>query len=485
MSELHSLRVTFARSILPLLWLHLPLAAAAAWLAGSSILFAALGAALIAGAATVPWMLDRTGPATRYATSVAYVSLVALLVQAFSGHHWQIDLHMYFFASLAILAGWCDWRALIASAAVVAVHHLVLNFLLPAAVFPGGADFGRVVLHAVIVVLEVGVLIWLTHSLTRAFESAAAALGEAKRLGAETERMAAEAAALRDRIEQERKAAVNALAQSLEAKVGVVVGALSAAATELQANAENMSAIAEEGGRHALGVSGATDRAGANVQTASAAADALSGAIADVGREMSASAAIAAQAAEQAQRTNTRVAALAHVADRIGDVVKLIQDIASQTNLLALNATIEAARAGEAGKGFAVVANEVKALASQTTRATEDIAAQIAAIQNETNGVVSAIQEIGHTIARVNEVASSITAVVSQQGAAAQHIVRNIGEAIGATSEVAGELGSFTTAAKETGDAADQVLAAATELSQQSERLNHDINDIIAQIRAA
>jgi methyl-accepting chemotaxis protein len=197
------------------------------------------------------------------------------------------------------------------------------------------------------------------------------------------------------------------------------------------------------------------------------------------------SASIAGQAVDEAGRTNATVQSLAEAAQKIGQVVELINDIASQTNLLALNATIEAARAGEAGKGFAVVASEVKNLANQTAKATEEIAAQINEMQTTTNGAVGAIQGISGTIGRISEIATSIASAVEEQGAATQEIARNVQQAAAGTQDVSANIGGVTQAAGETGAGASQVLSAADELSRQSAQLQTEIDQFLGNGKAA
>ena len=184
MNSLHKLRSSFGYGIVGLLWVNVLLIALASYSVGHVSVIAATGSAvLVALVATATWLSDRTGPVTRIVTSMAMAALVALMVYAFSGHRYQVDIHMYFFAMLAVCAGWCDWRAIVAFSAVTAVHHLLLNFVLPAAVFPGGSDFLRVVIHAVIVVTQSAVLIWVVLHLQEALEKSetAAALAETAR----------------------------------------------------------------------------------------------------------------------------------------------------------------------------------------------------------------------------------------------------------------------------------------------------------------
>ncbi|MBR0695399.1 methyl-accepting chemotaxis protein [Bradyrhizobium lablabi] len=270
-----------------------------------------------------------------------------------------------------------------------------------------------------------------------------------------------------------------------DSQVTEALNALTAASTEMHATAGSMSAIAEETSRQATCVASASNEASANVQTVAVATEELHASISEITRQVTQAAETAKAAVDETGRTNTKVEHLAGAAQRIGEVVSLIQNIASQTNLLALNATIEAARAGESGRGFAVVANEVKALATQTAKATEEISSQIAAIQQETGDAVTAIRTIGGTIGRMSEIAAAISAAVEQQSAATRDISKNIQEVSRGTSEVSANVGSVNEAATETGSAAMQVLTAADDLSHQSTKLRTDVNTFLEKIRAA
>ncbi|HEX9463059.1 MAG TPA: HAMP domain-containing methyl-accepting chemotaxis protein [Alphaproteobacteria bacterium] len=301
----------------------------------------------------------------------------------------------------------------------------------------------------------------------------------------EADRLRAEQEQAKARAEQDKRAAMTKMADEFESSVKGIVQMVSSASTELETTAQSMSATAEETQRQSAAVAAASEQASTNVQTVATAAEELSASITEIGRQVSESARIAGQAVDDASRTNTQVQALAEAATRIGDVVKLINDIAGQTNLLALNATIEAARAGEAGKGFAVVASEVKSLATQTAKATEDIATQIKAIQGATTDSVQAIQGIGQTIGRINEIATTIASAVEEQGAATKEIARNVQQASSGTNEVSSNITGVTRAATDTGAASNQVLGAAGELSKQSESLKGQVEAFIGRIRAA
>ncbi len=301
----------------------------------------------------------------------------------------------------------------------------------------------------------------------------------------EADRLRAEQEQSKARAEAEKKATMNKMADEFEASVKAVVQMVSSASTELQSTAQSMSATAEETQRQSTAVAAASEQASTNVQTVASAAEELASSIGEIGRQVAESARIAAKAVSDAEHTNSQVQALAEAAQKIGDVVKLINDIAGQTNLLALNATIEAARAGEAGKGFAVVASEVKSLATQTAKATEDIANQIKAIQSATGDSVQAIQGISGTIGRINEIATTIAAAVEEQGAATKEIARNVQQASAGTHEVSSNIANVTQAATETGAAAGQVLGSASDLARQSETLRTQVDGFIAKVRAA
>ena len=287
------------------------------------------------------------------------------------------------------------------------------------------------------------------------------------------------------RVKEERAQRLDALTRSFEHEVAQLVGALSAAANQMETSADSLSSTAEEANQQSMAVASAAEQASANVQTVAAAAEELSSSISEIGRQVQLSTRITGKAVEAASHTDRVVQGLAAGAQQIGDVAMLIGEIAGQTNLLALNATIEAARAGEAGKGFAVVASEVKALAMQTSRATEDISSQITRIQVATRQAVEAIQGIGTTINDVNQIAAAIAAAVEEQSAATREIARNVQQAAQGTQEVTANIVGVKQAVTTTGSAAAQVLGAAGNLAAQSSRLSQEVDQFLGGVRAA
>ncbi len=295
---------------------------------------------------------------------------------------------------------------------------------------------------------------------------------------------AAEQEAMRQ--ERERRAErIESMTRGFDSSVSQILREVAAAGTEMHEMASAMSATAEQTTNQASVVAAAAEEASANVQTVASASEELASSIHEISRQVNQSARVAANAASQSAQTNDLMLGLSQSAQRIGEVVSLINDIASQTNLLALNATIEAARAGEAGKGFAVVANEVKTLATQTGKATDEIAQQIAAVQVATEKAVEAIQGIGQTIAEINEISSAIASAVEEQGAATQEIARNVQQAAEGTRQVTQNIGGVSEAAIETGHSAHSVLTAATGLARESGALRQTVDGFLQEVRNA
>ncbi len=310
---------------------------------------------------------------------------------------------------------------------------------------------------------------------------------EEARLADEKRRQQAEEDRRRQEAEAEakRKQELRKLADTFEASVRGVVDTVSGAATELKSTASSLSATAEKTAGEVQSAAQASENASANVEGVASATEELSSSIQEIARQVARSSEIARTAADRAASTNDTVQGLKEAADKIGQIVELITSIAGQTNLLALNATIEAARAGEQGKGFAVVAAEVKNLANQTAKATEDITKQIAAIQSSTGDAVEAIGGIKMTIDEINSIAASVAAAVEEQSSATGEISRNVQETSVASQQVANNINSVASSASETGEGAQRMLTASESIAREAERLRGEVDSFIKTVRAA
>jgi methyl-accepting chemotaxis protein len=462
--NLEILRGRALNLILAMVGVQPVLVAIACWACGAPILAPALSALLIAVGAFVTARWDRGGDLARLVAGVALMASISILVGTFAGQKVQVDLHMYYFAALALLVATCDWKVIVAGAATVAVHHIILNFLIPSLIYPGGSDIFRLALHAVILLLEAGVLIWLARTLEQMFTLVRAQVerAEANQLVAEKNGLAAqEAAARADQAhlsqEQERRqvarddeATLHSLASALE---HLAHGDLTyRIATPLPAKSEalrrDFNAAIEKMERAMLAVSTSAEGIGAGATDISSATNNLSrrteqqasgladGATAlgeittavrntadrvSYARNVVCSATdVAAHSAEIVSQAVKAMNGIETSAGEIGQIIGVIDEIAFQTNLLALNAGVEAARAGDAGKGFAVVASEVRALAQRSAQAAKEIKALISTSTQHVAAGVQYVGKTGDTLEAIARKVSELDGLVADIAAAAQ-----------------------------------------------------------------
>jgi methyl-accepting chemotaxis protein len=472
-----------ARALIALCLVHIPLLVGVAWLLGQDILPTGLLALMLAATPWLLFKLERSITSVALALSVALVGQTSLLVYLMSGHPWQVEMHFYYFAVLALLVGFCDWRVLLFTAGLIALHHLLLNVVLPSAVYPGGTDYLRVAVHALVVVTETVMLIVIGFAIRYAFAQAGEARKSAEAAAAELQQVLAlrgnELSSTTRRADQ-----TSDLLQRFEREMAESIEALHHAANELHANSDQLGTAAARANAQTVTVGTSTDETAHMVKLVAYAGDELARTISEVGGNAAQSSQLASAAVIQAEQTNTTMDELVSVAKEIGNVTQMISAIAEQTNLLALNATIEAARAGDAGRGFAIVAQEVKALAGQTANATQDIANRIDAMQSTTARSVKAIQGISGRIRDLNQFSARIAAAVEQQAASAHDIAGNVNAAAAGVERVSTSVGEIRAIARDTAQAVGSLSGAASEIASQIGTIRQRVRAFTADIQA-
>lgn len=459
-------------------------AAIAAFTAPDRLLAGTAFLALVAGACFAVWRSAPQSLATRLSLASALVAFPAALTWLASGTSWQIDMHMVFFAALAAATLLCDWRAILAAAAVTAVHHLSFNFVLPFAVFPDGGDFLRVVFHAVVVVFQTAALIWLCARIVAALDGADKAIAEAQAASSEAGRLA-EADRARQRQIEDSRQAVNALANSFEKALAEVLGEIRDASGRMSTLADDLRHDAGATRDGAAEASRRVSETSGHFEAVAAAAQELAASISEVSRIMESTDAVSSRAVEEAGRASQSMSALDKAGREIQAIADLVADIAEQTNLLALNATIEAARAGEAGKGFAVVASEVKALADQTAKATGNIRAKIDAMGAASQGAGSALDRIAGTIEEIRKAASSARGAFGEQSGATGEIAQLAQRAAEATATIDTRIGEVSSAAGRTDEAAGRFAGASASLRSAAERMDRELAEFREALKRA
>jgi methyl-accepting chemotaxis protein len=483
MTSLESLQKLFARVLVALALVHVVLLAAIAAALDRPIFATAAIAALLAAAPASALAMRWPLKLSAFAIAVALVGQTSILVNLFAGHPWQVEMHFYYFAVLAMLSGFCEWSVLVAAAALVAAHHATLNWVLPEAVFPGGTNFVRVLVHAVVVVIETAMLIGIGHAISSAFRRADAASREAEGSAVEIERV-------KVMLDQKladttsRGARVNELLEQFQQSMIDSTQVLQTAADGLRVDSEGLGRAAEHASAQSAAGSEASKKTAEKVSAAAHAGEELAQTIEEVGANAAQSSQLAAKAVDEAVATKATIDELAIVAKEIGQVTELIASIASQTNLLALNATIEAARAGNAGRGFAVVAQEVKALAGQTATATQDIGRRIDAMQAATARSVDAISVISGTIRAFDQLSARIADAVAQRTAAARQIASSANSAATSVGQVDAAIGEIENVASTTVQSAGKLAGAATNVTDHSRRIRDQVSKLKEDMRA-
>ncbi|WP_454884827.1 methyl-accepting chemotaxis protein [Sphingomonas oryzagri] len=444
--------------------------------------------------------------ASRNVVAIMLAVHPALLVFVMRGASWQLDMHMYFFVSLAGLTILCDWRPLVVAGTAIAIHHLLLNALAPSWVFEGTSGIWRVIIHAVAVALECGVLGYIATKLrgmilkqgfARHDSDQLAADAQAAQVRAEQALAAAESSqreALAERAQREqaeaavaemRRAELLRLAAEFERSVAAVASAVGIAATSLEESASSLNGLAQNTGRQAADVA-------ATALQASDAARSVAGGVSTLSRSIGSIAINVTQQAELTDHARLRsdagdraVRTLAERTENVGEFAHLISTIAAQTNLLSLNATIEAARAGEAGRGFAVVAQEVKALAGQAAHATGEITGLVSGMHSGAHEAEQSFVQVTAAIGELIEAAAAIRAAVDEQREAATAIERNADEAAAGMDAMANRIAEVSTTASAAERLSGEVKGAAGALLRHAETLQSATDTFVAHLRAA
>ncbi|MGO4735026.1 methyl-accepting chemotaxis protein [Bosea sp. 2KB_26] len=485
MKNVEQLRAQFAYVLIGVLWANVVLLALTSGLTDHDNFELLLAADVgLASLGTLAWWLDGTNWLARQVTSVATMGQVMLLVYAFSGHPYQADIHMYFFAMLAVLSGWLDWRVFVPTTLAVAAHHGLLSAINPAAVFPNGGSLGRVFLHAVIVAVQAAALGSIVHSLRAAFIAS-----EHERQAATTAQLAAEearheVATTTERAATERRTILFAIASDFESKIAGIARDVISSVQTVSAAAQQMMSGTTQVAERSKAAAASSLHTSSNVIAVTQATSELAASIREIDKQVAETTRIVGSTTQNAQTVLTTVNELSKKADNVGTIVGMISTIAAQTNLLALNAAIEAARFGHSSSGFAVVAQEVKALAHQTSLATEDTQRQIEAIRNSSGETIRAIDTMNTTIGSLNEVSAAVATVVEQQNAATSGIARNIEAAAHETIATSGNIEFVSKVAAEAGQAAAFVAESANRLAAQSAHLDTEVAQFLGRIRA-
>ncbi|WP_454714389.1 methyl-accepting chemotaxis protein [Caulobacter segnis] len=479
-SNLDAQRALGGKLIVVLAWAMIPVVLAARLAVHEAALGLAVASVLTAAGATLAWRFGGETTGGRSLVGVALMAQVSLLVAALGGHGWQADMHMAYFAALALLVVYCDWVVIAAAAATVAVHHLGLSYLLPSAVFPGSASLGRVIVHAVILIVEAGALIAVTASVNsmfavaqRARAKAEDAVGEARAANdaAEDARRSEEESrtvntAARERAEAQRDAAIAALGQALShlargdltarldqrfaeayeplrGDYNTAAGKLADALSVIEGRVDGLRAGSDQIADASVSLSRRTERQAATLEETAAAMEEITTTVAQTASGAKKAAGVVARARDDIRRSGevvqqavTAMTAIEGSSQQITNIISVIDEIAFQTNLLALNAGVEAARAGESGRGFAVVAQEVRALAQRSAEAAKEIKTLISTSTAQVEEGVGLVGRTGEALERIVSQIAEIDGLVSEIAASAQSQAHGLTQVNGAVNQM-------------------------------------------------
>ncbi|WP_439498222.1 methyl-accepting chemotaxis protein [Bosea sp. (in: a-proteobacteria)] len=481
---LTDIRVGVARFLLGLAFLHVPLLGLSNWFRGGEVFLPASFAFLLAAGAWLIYARFGVAIVTQLVIAIVLIGQVSMLVYSFAGHPWQPDTHMYYFAVLALLAGFCDWRPIMMGAALTAMHHLVLQYALPSAVFYQGGNIWRVLLHAVIVVIETAFLAVLAVILGRMFAMNEDSLRRANEI-AERERLAGEREKQQAGELGLRAEALREIVTGFRTQMEGAMAVLDRSAEAMQGGSRELTGTSDQARQQMGVISEAAEATTRGIDQLAVASGELAASIGEIGRNVTQSADGAKSAADLARRASSEIEELARSSENVGAVVEIIRGIAAQTSMLALNATIEAARAGEMGRGFAVVASEVKTLSAQTARATDEVSGQIGAMQVASQRSLRAIRDIVVAVADVEQVAEAIAVAVHQQDRATAEIARQVQLSFEGARRSAGVVGNFEGMTVRTHDAAEHLQEAADALATQAQGIRQDVAAFCGKVAAA
>ncbi|TCR60852.1 methyl-accepting chemotaxis protein [Bosea sp. BK604] len=482
--SLTDVRRGVARALIGLAFLHVPLLALCIWLrAGDSLLPAAF-AFLMAASALLLYARFGAAQVTRLAIAIVLIGQVSMLVYSFAGHPWQPDMHMYYFAVLALLAGFCDWRPILMGAGLTALHHLTLQYVVPSAVFFQGGNLLRVLLHAVIVIIETSFLTVIAIIMERMFTMNAESLARAQAI-AERERIAGEREKrLADELSV-RAAALREIVAGFRTHMENSMAVFDRSADAMQGGSRELTGTSDQVRHQTVLVAEAADTTMQGIDHLAAASNQLAASIGEIGRNVSYSAEGSKAAADLARNASAELEDLVRSSENVGAVVEIIRGIAAQTSMLALNATIEAARAGEMGRGFAVVASEVKTLSAQTARATEEVSSQIGAMQTASQRSLKAIRDIVTSIGEVERVAETIAIAVNEQGHATSEIARQVQLSFEGARRSAGVVDHFESTTQRAHGAAEHLQSASSALVTQAQSIRREFAAFCDRVAAA